>query len=112
VSRVRPVDLARLALGATALARPQRLLRGVGADDATATQRVTQVLGARYAVQSGAGLLRPRPWEPRADGVVDLLHAGSMVGLAAVSERHRRAALTSAALALAFAAADLRRLAR
>jgi hypothetical protein len=105
---VRPVDVARLTLGVTALARPQQLLRGVGADDATATQRVTRVLGARYAVQSGAGLLRPRPWEPAADGVVDLLHAGSMVALAAISRRHRRAALVSAALALTFAAADLR----
>jgi len=82
----RPVDLARLTFGVWALARPNDVLHLVGNDD-------------------GVGL-RQRPL-PMLDGAVDLAHAASMLGAAKLFPRHRRLALTSAAVAVGFAAADL-----
>jgi hypothetical protein len=109
MSRPRPVDLARLAFGLWALARPRSLLRLVGSDDGTGPRRAARVLGARYVVQSGAGLVLPRRPVPWLDGTVDLVHAASMLAFAAAFPRHRRLALTSGAAALGFAAADLSR---
>jgi hypothetical protein len=103
----RPVDLARLAFGVWALARPTDVLHLVGNDDGTGPRRATRILGARYVVQSAGGLSRrphPLPW---LDGAVDLVHAASMLGAAKVFPRHRRLALTSGAVALGFAVADL-----
>ena len=60
-----------------------------------------------YVVQSAFGLAERRPWVPAADAAVDVVHAVSMLGLAAVSPRHRRVALVSAGCALAFATLDL-----
>lgn len=105
--RVRPVDGARATLGAVALARPQWLLRGTGSEDGRWPRVVTRVLGARYLAQSVGGLLAHRRWVPQLDGAIDLVHAVSTVGFAVGFPDHRRLALTSGALALCFAAADL-----
>jgi len=51
------------------------------------------------AVQGAVEVGRPSPLVAGAGAGVDGLHAASMVGLAAISARHRRAALRSAALA-------------
>jgi len=101
------VDLARLAFGAWALARPTDVLHLTGDDDGVGTRLATRVLGARYVVQSAAGVglrRRPVPWF---DGAVDLVHAVSMLGVARALPQHRRLALTSGALAVLFAVADL-----
>lgn len=95
---MRPADRARLALGGWCLARPRSL---------TGPPPVVRVLGARYVVQALGGTWVHRAWVPGVDAAVDLVHAGSMLGAAAVWPRHRRAALTSAALAAGFAVADL-----
>lgn len=109
MSRVRPVDLGRTGLGLFALARPDDLLRITRTHDvSTATRRGVRILGARYLVQSVGGLVLRRPWTARADAAVDLTHAASMVGLAGLSQRHRRLAITSAAMATGFALLDLR----
>jgi hypothetical protein len=103
----RPVDLGRLAFGAWALARPAGVLHLVGDDDGTRLRLITRVLGARYVVQAAAGVglrRRPLPW---LDGAVDLVHAASMLAVARAVPRHRRLALTSGALAVVFAVADL-----
>ena len=104
----RAVDLARLAVGTLALARPQTLLTLNPGDDSAGTQRVVRVLGARYIVQAVGGALARRPWVPAADAGVDVVHAVSMAGIAALAPRHRRLALASLTAAIAFAAADLR----
>ena len=104
----RPVDVARLAFGVWALARPTDALRIVGNDDGVGPRVATRVLGARYVVQSAAGVgLRRRPL-PLLDGAVDVVHAASMLAVAKAFPQHRRLALTSAAVACGFAAADLR----
>jgi hypothetical protein len=108
VTHLRRVDVARLAAGAVALARPQLLIRMTGSADGTWPRRVTRLLGARYVVQSGGGALLGRPWVPEVDGAVDVLHALSMVGFAALSPGHRRRALSSGLVAIGFAVADLR----
>jgi hypothetical protein len=104
---LRPVDAARLVLGAAALLGPRWLLRLTGSADATWPRRATRVLGARYVVQSTAGVWLDERWVPEVDAAVDLVHAASMVGCATWLPRHRRLALSSGALALAFAVADL-----
>ncbi|MCK9825021.1 hypothetical protein NOCD_16175 [Nocardioides cavernae] len=104
---VRPVDVARFALGATALLRPQWLLRSTASADGTGPRRVTRILGGRYVLQSVAGLAPSRTWVPEVDAAIDLVHAVSTVGLARSFPDHRRLALASGAVALVFAVADL-----
>ena len=107
-STVRPVDLARVGAGVLALARPGWLVRATGSSDGAWTRRVTRALGARYLLQAGAGLALHRPWVAEVDGAVDLVHAASMLPVAVALPAQRRLALTSAAVAVACAAADLR----
>ena len=101
----RRVDLARLGLGVAALASPRALLPSEA--DTRWSRVFTRILGARYVLQSTAGLVHRRPWVPQVDAGVDLVHAATMLGLAALSQSHRRVALTSAATAVFFAVADL-----
>ena len=108
MSTPRPVDVARLGLGVAALGRPDFFLRLIPGSDGAGEQVTVRVLGARYLVQSGAGLAFGRPWVRDADAAIDLVHAVSMVALAAVAPTYRRIALLSAATALGFAAADMR----
>lgn len=105
---VRPVDAARLVLGGLALTRPRWLLAATGSADGLWPRRATRILGARYLVQSGLSITIGTPWTSQVDGAIDLIHAASTVGLAALFPRHRRLALTSGALAVVFAVADLK----
>lgn len=132
MSPPRPVDLARLSLGAIAVTRPGLFLRMTEGADGRGERVTVRILGARYLVQSSAGLAltqrwsqapgRPwarsrvefegwsggRPWVPEVDAAVDVVHAATMLALAAVAPTRRRLALLSAATAVGFAAADLR----
>ena len=108
MSTPRPVDVARLGLGAVAVARPDLLLRLAQGPDGRGERVTVRILGARYIVQSGAGLALGRPWVRDVDAAVDLVHAATMVALAGVAPPHRRLALLSAAAAVGFAVADLR----
>jgi hypothetical protein len=83
------------------------VLSAVGAHDRLdrRTQVVTRVLGARLVLQGVADVVlgtRTR----RLDIAVDLLHAASMVPVAAVSRRHRRSTIVSAACAAGIAVLD------
>lgn len=70
--------------------------------------RVTiRILGARHIAQA-ALTVATRGRIHGAGGAVDLIHAASMLGLAAVDERRRRAAVVNAAIATLFAAGELR----
>jgi hypothetical protein len=108
VNGTRPVDLARLALGTAALAGPGLFLRLGRSDDDGRARWTIRVLGGRYVVQSAAGLWLRRSPVRDADAVVDLLHAATMLGLAALVPEYRRLALLSAGAACGFAVADLR----
>ena len=104
----RAVDLARLTVGALALARPQTLLKLSPGDDSAATGRVVGVRGARTGAHPAGGALPRRPWVPADAAGVDVVHAASMAGIATLAPSHRRLALTSLVAALTFAAVDLR----
>ena len=116
MSTPRPVDVARLGLGAAAVGWPGLFLRLAKGRVGRGERVTVRILGARYVVQSGAGLTltqpwgRPwaRPWIRDADAAIDLVHAATMVALATIAPTHRRLALLSAATAIGFAAADLR----
>jgi hypothetical protein len=116
MSAPRPVDVARLVLGGAAMARPGLFLYLARGRVGRGERATVRILGARYILQSGAGLTltqpwgRPwaRPWVRDADAAIDLVHAATMVALATIAPTHRRLALLSAATAIGFAAADLR----
>ncbi len=89
------------------MAAPDALLTIAGSEAGTGPQRVVRILGARYVAQSVAGLALHRPWVPKLDAAVDLVHAASMLGLALWFPEHRRAGLLSAAAAAGFSLSDL-----
>lgn len=101
-----PVEVVRLAYGLCQLAAPRLLARVVlheDLDDTTAA--VVRVLGARHTVQAlltATGSARAH----RRGGVVDLLHAVSLVPIGAWSGR-RRLALADGVVASGFAVAEL-----
>jgi uncharacterized RDD family membrane protein YckC len=106
------VDVARLVLGGAAMARPGLFLYLARGRVGRGERATVRILGARYILQSGAGLTltQPwgRPWVRDADAAIDLVHAATMVALAAIAPTHRRIALLSAGTAVGFAIADLR----
>jgi len=104
---VRGPDVSRLVLGGLCLARPDLPLRLTGSPGGRGTRVGVRVLGARYVVQSVGGPWLHRRWVPEVDAAVDVIHALSMLGLAALAPSHRRVALVSAATATGFAVADL-----
>ncbi|MGH3579532.1 MAG: hypothetical protein ACRDU0_18515 [Mycobacterium sp.] len=66
-------------------------------------QLVARILGARHVAQAFCTGAEPSRRRLAVGAVVDGTHAASMVSLAAWSPRHRRPALTDAAIATAFA---------
>lgn len=112
MSRVRGVDLARCGLGVLALTRPEAVLTLSRRDEGPAVSRSVRVLGARYLIQSAGGIVLGRRWVPGVDAGIDLVHAASMLGLAAFVPTHRRIALISAGAATGFALADLKAVAK
>jgi hypothetical protein len=96
------VAVARAASGALLLLFPRRSLRLCGVDRSTRLARgAVRALGARQIAQ--ALLLDERS---RVGAAADVLHAASMLGLAAKDPRARTPALVSAAMATGFAAAQ------
>lgn len=102
------VDLARTAVGATLLVRPDLPARVSGTAESDVVRTVTRVLGGRYLVQGLSAAARPGRGPRRLDPLVEGAHGLSMLGLGAVSPRYRRLALSSAAGAAAFVLLDLR----
>ena len=67
---------------------------------------MNKALGGRMVLQGGATLWADDELAHAGGGLVDVLHAVSMVGLAAVSSTRRREALHAALTATGFAAAE------
>jgi hypothetical protein len=104
--RIQVVTVARAGWAAVLLLAPQRVL-GVGGQPAIPAPAVVvaRVLGARHLLQSALTAAAPTGSLLAAGAAVDAVHAGTDVGLAAVSPRWRRIALVDAVIAAAFAAA-------
>ncbi len=100
------LTLARAANGAALLVVPGSVLRStVGGRDDRPARIVTRILGARHLVQAGLTGLRPGPTALWIGAAVDAVHAATALGLAALDDGRRRAALGNALSAFVFAAA-------
>lgn len=105
---MRAATATRLLLGSLCLAAPSRVLAAAGGQEPASSgmARIVRVLGTRWVLQAGLDVLvgqRAR----RLDVAIELSHAGSMVPAAAVWPAHRRAALSSAAVAVGVALLDI-----
>jgi hypothetical protein len=102
--RVQATTIARAGWGCALLLVPDRVLRVGGRPPAPpAAVTVARVLGARQLMQSAITVIAPTGLVMALGTAVDALHAGTDIGLAAVSPRWRRIALVDAFLAAAFA---------
>ena len=91
--------------GAVMLSRPQPVARLASGSGATPNAAIVRILGARQLLQGIVLLIRPAALLVAGGLVVDVLHATSMVAAAVIWPGYRRAALTSAAVTGASAAA-------
>jgi hypothetical protein len=97
-----PLAAARLSVGLAQVALPDRVGgTAFGHQPDERERTVVRVLGVRHLAQYVADA---RGHRLLGGPTLDVLHAASMVGLAMASRRYRRAALTSAVVASAFAA--------
>jgi hypothetical protein len=119
------VTLARAGYGLALVVAPQALIKltgdpvtgqPAGASRARPSRRacgVARVLGVRHLVQAGLTAVALRAAEPERSlplalgAAVDVLHATTMVGLAAVDRGARRVALADTGVEVALAAAGL-----
>jgi hypothetical protein len=92
---------ATAAAGAVTLFRPHTAARLVSRAGSTPDAAVVRILGGRQLLQGTAVLIRPAPALVIGALAVDALHATSMVAAALIWPGYRRAALTSAAVAVA-----------
>ncbi|ACV80000.1 hypothetical protein [Nakamurella multipartita] len=93
------------AAGAVTVFRPQAVARLVSGTGPTPDTPVVRILGGRQLLQGTAVMIRPTQALVTGAAVVDVLHATSMIAAALIWPRYRRAALGSAAVAGASAAA-------
>ena len=102
---LRAAAVARTGWGLALLLAPDALARAGRRPSATpAAVTVARVLGTRQLAQAVVTTARPSASVAAASAAVDLLHAATGVGLAAVSPRWRRIALVDAGVAAGLAA--------
>lgn len=107
------LNLLRSVIGRMEWSRPDALGRLWGAPtEDPRFDRVARVLGARQVIQATITSLRPTRVIMSLGVLVDALHGLSMLGLALIDKRYRRAALTEATLAGTFAGIGLYLVAR
>ena len=99
----RALATVNLAEGSELLTRPQAVARRVAGPGAEPASWIVRLLGARHIGQGALLLAFPRRKVLAAAAVIDLVHAASMVLLAAVEPRFGPAARASAAAATASA---------
>jgi hypothetical protein len=102
----RAAALLRGAYGVALCCAPGPIVTVVGGSAATSRERVVaRVLGARHVAQAAVTLARPTPVILALGSAADVLHAASMIGLAALDRPRWRLGCTDALIAAAFAAA-------
>ena len=100
---IRAVALLRAGVGAALTVFPGRVASAAEGRPAAPFARLfTRALGVRQLTQATFTLTAPQLFTPLRGTVIDGLHTASVMVLAAVSPRHRRAALMNAALAATF----------
>jgi hypothetical protein len=104
-TRIRTTAAVRAGWGIVLLAVPERLLRaGDGGPVPAAAVVAVRVLGVRHLLQAGASAVLATGSVAGLGALVDTVHAGSCVGLAAGWKRWRRAALVDVLVEAGFAA--------
>jgi hypothetical protein len=104
-TRIRATAAVRAGWAVILLALPQRLLRADGGGPVPAVAvAAVRVLGVRHLLQAGASAVLPTGSIAGLGALVDTVHAGSCVGLAAGSSRWRRVALVDVLIEAGFAA--------
>jgi hypothetical protein len=96
----RAISWLLLGWGAALFTAPRRASEAVLGGAPVPPAPVIRVLGARSAVQQAVLLVHPTRGLGRFGAGVDVLHALSMLGAAVVWPAYRRAALTSAGVAV------------
>jgi hypothetical protein len=100
---IRGVALLRAVVGAALAAFPGRVASAAeGRPAAPLACLFTRVLGVRQLTQATLTLTAPQLLTPSRGAIIDGLHTATAIVLAAMSPRHRRAALVNAALAATF----------
>ena len=103
--RIRATAVARAGWACVLLLVPDKVLRIGGRPPIPAAAiAIARVLGARQLIQAAVTAVAPTGPVAGLGALVDALHAGTNVGIAALSPRWRRTALTDAAIAAGFAA--------
>jgi hypothetical protein len=88
--------------GSVLTASPGLVLSAAHEDSTTPARAVLRLLGLRHVVQGTVLAAKPEEGLVRAGAAVDLLHATTAFGFAAVSQRWRRTALLSGVAATSF----------
>jgi hypothetical protein len=88
------LQMARALWGGALLLAPRRVLRP-GEPRSSVEEGATRILGARQLAEVAILARRGRSAPPRWTIAVDVVHAASMLALAACSRRYRRDALIS-----------------
>lgn len=108
VLRARWFAAGRLLWGAALIAAPQRAFRAASGSPSTrGTTAIVRLLGLREVAHASISIAATVPRVLAAGSTVDGIHALSMVVVATTSDRYRRPALLSAALATAATATGL-----
>jgi hypothetical protein len=104
-AQIRALAAIRAGWAGALLFAPERLLGVAGrAPVPPAAVATIRVLGVRHLLQAAASAAAPNASVMGAGAVVDALHTGTCVGLAALSPHWRRVALLDAAIETLFAA--------
>jgi hypothetical protein len=104
---IRSASAVLAAWGVVLVARPEAVVRAVAPGQASPPTWLVRLLGARLVVQHAAVFAVPRRGPVLAGAAVDVLHASSMAGVAALAPNHRRSALVSGSTSAASAAVGL-----
>jgi uncharacterized protein YjeT (DUF2065 family) len=101
---VRAVGVVTVVTGAALAGFPRQIGTFTSRSAALPPESIVRILGGRYIAQGLAESLSPTRRVLKTACGVDVLHAGSMVALAAVSRQYRAPALVSMMIALTSAA--------
>ena len=103
-TRIRAIAAVRAGWAVILLTMPERLLRADGGGPVPpAAVAAVRVLGVRHLLQAGASAVLPTGSVAGLGALVDMVHAGSCVGLAVGSPRWRGVALADVLVEAGFA---------
>ncbi|GAA4266635.1 hypothetical protein [Frondihabitans peucedani] len=108
-SSTKPLEILRAAFGLAELLFPDQVAEHILGHPADPRERVfIRILGGRHLTQAAILLILSRRTAHRLGGVVDLIHAGTMVAVAVTDPRRKVAGTVNATVAVVFAAGELR----